>query len=72
MAEELHRVVQVVEAALLLGESDLIDEQVDWLHHTAAAHGFPLAHVEAALMALADAMDGDLLRAGTALRGALS
>jgi methanogenic corrinoid protein MtbC1 len=72
LAEELHRVVQVVEGALLLGESDLIDEQVDWLHHTAAAHGFSLAHVEAALMALADAMDGDLQRAGTALRGALS
>ena len=40
LAEELHRVVQVVEGALLLGESDLIDEQVDWLHHTGAAHGF--------------------------------
>jgi len=72
LAEELHRVVQVVEGALLLGESDLIDEQVDWLQHTGVSHGFSPAHVEAALMALADAMDGDLLRAGSALRGALS
>jgi len=72
LAEELVRVVQVVEGALLLGESDLIDEQVDWLHHTAAAHGSSPARVKAALMALADAMDGDLLRAGTALHGALS
>jgi hypothetical protein len=72
LAEELLRVVQVVEGALLLGESDLIEEQVDWLHHTGAAHGFSPAQVEAALLALADAMDGDLLRAGTALRGALS
>jgi MerR family transcriptional regulator, light-induced transcriptional regulator len=71
LAEELLRVVQVVEGALLLGEADLIDEQVDWLHHTAAAHGLSPAHVKGALMALADAMDGDLLRAGTALHGAL-
>jgi len=71
LAEELVRVVQVVEGALLVGEFHLIDEQIDWLHDTAAAHGFSLAHVDAALMALADAMDGDLLRAGRALHGAL-
>ena len=69
--EELQRVLQVVESSLLLEEPVLIEEHVQWLHETGPAHGFATPDIDAALGALADAMDGDLQRAGTALRAAL-
>lgn len=71
LGEELQRVLQVVESSLLLQEPFLIEEQVRWLHDTGPTHGFALAHIDAALAALADALDGDLQRAGLALRAAL-
>ena len=69
--EELRRVLQVVESSLLLREPVLVEEHVQWLHETGPVHGFASADIDAALAALADAMDGDLQRAGTALRTAL-
>jgi methanogenic corrinoid protein MtbC1 len=72
LAEELHRVLQTVEGALLVREPALIKEYVQWLHDIGPSHGFALADIDAALAALADAMNGDLRRAGMALRGALS
>ena len=66
------RVLQVVESALLVEETDLIDEHVQWLLDTGPAHGFERGYVNAALAALADAMNGELQRAGNALRAALS
>ncbi len=72
LGEELQRVLQVVESALLIEEANLIDEHVQWLLDTGPAHGFERAHVTTALAALADAMNGELQRAGTALRGALN
>ena len=71
LGEELQRVLQVVESALLVEDAGLIDEHVHWLLDTGPAHGFERAHVNAALAALADAMNGELQRAGTALRAAL-
>lgn len=72
LAEELHRVLQTVEGALLVREPALIKEYVKWLRDTGPSQGFALAEIDAALAALADAMNGDLRRAGTALRAALS
>lgn len=64
--------LQTVEGALLVREPALIKEYVQWLRDTGPSHGFALADIDAALAALADAMNGDLRRAGMALRGALS
>lgn len=72
LGEELQRVLQVVESSLLVEDANLIDEHVQWLLDTGPAHGFERAHVDAALAALADAMNGELQRAGTALRAALN
>jgi hypothetical protein len=72
LAEELHRVLQIVEGALLVQESAVIEEYVQWLRVTGPSHGFALADIDTALAALADGMDGDLRRAGIALRGCLN
>lgn len=71
LAEELRRVVQIVESALLVEESELIDEHLRWLLDTGPAHGYERGQVRAALVALAGAMDGDLQRAGSALRAVI-
>jgi methylmalonyl-CoA mutase cobalamin-binding subunit len=71
LAEELQRVLQVVESALLVEEPALIEEHVQWLRATGPAHGFERSYIDAALAGLANAMNGDLQRAGTALHGAL-
>jgi methanogenic corrinoid protein MtbC1 len=72
IADELHRLLQIVEGALLLREPGVLDEHVRWLRDTGPSHGFPLTDIDAALAALADAMNGDLQRAGAALRSSLS
>ena len=72
LAEELHRVLQIVEGALLVQEPAVIAEYVQWLRDTGPAHGFALAAIDTALAALADSMSGGLQRAGMALRAALS
>ncbi len=71
LGEELQRVLQIVESALLVDEAELIREHVRWLLDTGPAHGFERAHVRDALEALAGAMSDELSRAGTALRAAL-
>ncbi len=71
LADELQRVLQVVESSLVVEEPALIEEHVQWLRDTGLAHGFALADINAALAVLADAMNGDLQRAGNALRAAL-
>jgi methanogenic corrinoid protein MtbC1 len=71
LVEELQRVLQVLESAVLLQEPALVAEHVQWLHETGPVHGFATADIDAALGALAAAMDGDLQRAGAALRTAL-
>ncbi len=72
LGDELQRLLQVLESSLLVKEPVLIAEHVQWLRETGPAHGFELAHIDAALVALADAMNGDLQRAGAALRAALN
>jgi methanogenic corrinoid protein MtbC1 len=71
LGDELRRVLQVVQGALLLGEPTVIAEHVEWLRATAPSHGIAIAEVNAAIGALADAMNGDLQRAGAALRSSL-
>lgn len=70
-SEELARVLQVVEGALLLDEPGLLDEHIRWLRDTGPAHGLPQASLDDALSALAAAIDGDLRRAGHLLSAAL-
>jgi len=72
LGEELLRLLQVLESSLLVEEPVLIAEHVQWLRETGSAHGFDLARINAALVALADAMNGELRRAGAALRAALN
>ncbi len=72
LAEELSRVLQVVEGALLIAETDLIHEHVHWLRETSPAHGLSRVRIDGAVVALADAMDVDLPRAAAALREALT
>ena len=71
LAEELHRVMQIVEGALLVQEPVIVEEYVQWLRDTGPSRGFALADIGAALAALADGMNGDLRRAGTVLRSSL-
>jgi methanogenic corrinoid protein MtbC1 len=71
LTEELNRVLQVVESALLVEEPELVAQHVHWLRDTGPSHGFALARIDAALTALANAMDADIPRAGRALRDAL-
>jgi methanogenic corrinoid protein MtbC1 len=71
LADELDRVLQVVESALLVDEPDLVAQQVHWLRDTGPTHGVAAARIDAALTALADAMDAEIPRAGHALRDAL-
>jgi hypothetical protein len=69
--EELRRVLQVLEGALLLDDPDMLDEHIRWLRDAGPAHGLPQEPLDAALNALAAAMDGDLQRAGHLLAAAL-
>ena len=71
LSEELARVLQVVEGALLLDEPGLLAEHIEWLRETGPAHGLPRASLDDALGALAAAIDGDLQRAGRLLSAAL-
>jgi methanogenic corrinoid protein MtbC1 len=71
LAEELSRVLQVVESALLVEEPNLVAQHVHWLRDTGPTHGFAPARIDAALTALANAMDADIPRAGRALHEAL-
>ncbi|MEO5840445.1 MAG: cobalamin-dependent protein [Acidimicrobiales bacterium] len=68
LGEELARVLQVIEATLLLDEPGLIGEHLRWLRDTGPAHGVPRPTVDAALIVLATTMDDDLHRASAALR----
>lgn len=69
--EELLRVLQAIESALTVHEPSIIDGQIDWLRATGPAHGFMRADIDAALHALADAMEPSLHDGATALRRAL-
>lgn len=71
LAEELHRVLQGVESALTVGEPAIIDDHVDWLRESGPAHGFERPDIDAALGALALAMDTPLPDGAAVLRTAL-
>jgi hypothetical protein len=71
LADELTRVLQVVESALLVDEPDLVAQHVQWLRDTGPTIGLTRTRIDAALTSLADAMDVDIPRAGGALREAL-
>jgi methanogenic corrinoid protein MtbC1 len=72
LGEELQRVLQVVESGLLVGEPVLIKDHLQWLRDTGPAHGLARTDIDAAIAALAEAMSGDLQRAGVALHTALN
>jgi methanogenic corrinoid protein MtbC1 len=71
LGEELARLLQVIDGALMLAEPEVVGEHIAWLRATGPAHGVSLASLEAALRALAAVMDGELRRAGDTLRATL-
>jgi methanogenic corrinoid protein MtbC1 len=72
LGEELARLLQIIAAALMLDEPELVGEHVAWLRTTGPAHGIRASSLEPALRALATVLDGDLRRAGDTLRRALA
>jgi methanogenic corrinoid protein MtbC1 len=67
LAEELDRLCQVLEGGLLLADDGMVREHIEWLRVTGPMHGVPLASLNAALDALALAMDDDALRRAEAM-----
>ncbi len=72
LADEIHRLLRVIEAALLLDDPAILREQVRWLRTTGPLHGVPLDALDRALTALVGALDGELARAGAALQDAIT
>lgn len=70
LADELARVLRVIESALLVGEPGLVVEHIAWLRATGEAHGFARGAIDAALAALADRMHTSAPRAAAVLRDA--
>jgi hypothetical protein len=54
LAEELGRVLQLVEGTLLIEENDLMHEHVHWLRETGPAHGLTRARIDGAPAELAE------------------
>lgn len=71
LAEDLGRVLAVVEAAIMLDDPVIIDEHVSWLRDTTATHGIAITTLDAILRSLAASMGGGLQRVGEFLRCAL-
>ena len=71
LIEEVERVLQVIGSAMLVQESALIADHVQWLRETGPAHGFERTVIDSALAGLANAMRGELQPASAALRLAL-
>lgn len=69
--DELLRVFRVLESALTVSDPGLAAEHVDWLRTSGPAHGFALADIDAALRALATAMETALPDGAELLRQAL-
>jgi methanogenic corrinoid protein MtbC1 len=71
LAEEMARLLLVVESALLVDEPALVVEHIEWLRAAGPTHGVALAAIDVAVPALARALDGDLVRLGALLRSTL-
>jgi methanogenic corrinoid protein MtbC1 len=69
LADELIRVLRVVQGALTLDDPGILVEHVDALRAADRAHGLDPALVDASVAALADAMDEHLRAARALLRG---
>lgn len=72
LGDEIARVLDVAEGAVLLDESAVLGEHVAWLRATSAAHGVPESALEGALSALASALDTGLARLAATVRAACS
>jgi len=72
LGDEIARVLDVAEGAVLLDEPAVLGEHVEWLRATSAAHGVPEAILEAALTSLATALDTGLARVAATVRAACS
>jgi methanogenic corrinoid protein MtbC1 len=77
LADEIARLLLVVESAVLLDDEGMLIEHVRWLRAFGPEHAIAIEAVDIALAALTRALDGDLARlgrmlessAGTAQRG---
>jgi methanogenic corrinoid protein MtbC1 len=68
LANEMRRLVAVVESALLVDEPALVADQIAWLRETADVYGIGAREVDDAVHRLHDAIPADLERARTLLR----
>jgi methanogenic corrinoid protein MtbC1 len=68
MAEELRRLLRVVEGALLLEEPRLVVDHVEWLRATGPAHGVERPTIDRLVNGLTSSMADGLDRARTLLR----
>jgi methanogenic corrinoid protein MtbC1 len=68
LADEMRRLLAVVESALLVDEPALVADQLAWLRETAAAYGLVEREVEDGVHRLHDAIPADLGRARALLR----
>ncbi|MFM8236718.1 MAG: B12-binding domain-containing protein [Actinomycetota bacterium] len=70
LGDEIGRVLDVTEGAVLLDEPAILTEHIGWLRATSAAHGVPGPVLDATLAALADALEADLPRPAATVRTA--
>jgi methanogenic corrinoid protein MtbC1 len=68
LADEMRRLIAVVESALLVEEPALVAEQIAWLRETAAAYGIDAGELDEGIRRLHDAIPADLGRARAVLR----
>lgn len=71
LADELVRAIRVVESALLVDESALVDEYVAWLRATGPVYGFDRASIDRALHGLVGAAGAGFPHVAAALARAL-
>jgi len=68
LADEMSRLIAVVDSALLVDEPALVADHLAWLRETAPAYGISEPEIEDAVRRLQDAIPADLTRAHALLR----
>jgi methanogenic corrinoid protein MtbC1 len=68
LADEMTRLIAVVDSALLVEEPALVADHLAWLRETAPAYGISESEIEDAIRRLDDAIPADLTRAHALLR----
>lgn len=67
LADEMRWLLLVLESGVLLDDEAVLAEHLAWLHNAGPAHGVNRDATRTAVSALIEALDGDLMRLGSAL-----